>query len=168
MIFVFFPFSAINKHEEKMNTKIIKLSLPLVILMVTGISILTVVVAIPVTKSMGIVTLANSFNADNITPEELKVLQKNHPDSLILIDVRSPQEYQQGHIEGSILIPLPDIEANFGVKQISKLVEKHQNSTIVVYCTRGYRSTKAHDILAKNGIKTVNLEGGIEAWYKLN
>ena len=95
-------------------------------------------------------------------------MQNNNADSLILIDVRSPQEYQERHIQGSILIPLSDIEADFGVKQISQLVTENQNSTVVLYCSVGVRSLKAYHILQENDIKTVNLQGGLKAWYKGN
>lgn len=150
-----------------MIKKIAKLPLHLIILIIFSVSIFSAGIGIPLATHMSIPNFINSLNSETITPQELKTLQLNDDNSVILIDVRSPQEYRQEHIEGSILIPLSDIEADFGVKQINKLAIENQNSTIVLYCSAGVRSLKAYHILKENGIKTVSLKGGINAWESI-
>lgn len=94
------------------------------------------------------------LNKEDITLEELKQkLEKG----CIVIDVRSPQEYKEGHIQGSISIPEYEI-----LKRINKYV-KNKNEEIVVYCQSGYRSKKAQKELQKQGYTNVfNLYNGFE------
>jgi len=75
----------------------------------------------------------------------------------VIVDVRTPQEYNKGHVSKSINIPLQQIEV-----RISTL--KKKNKTIITCCKSGLRSRKARNILLKNGIKCVN--GG--SWGSLN
>ena len=75
----------------------------------------------------------------------------------IIVDVRSPQEYREGHIDGAILLPEYDIKRN------ANLILKNKDETILVYCTSGNRSKKAQKELNKMGYsKVYNLAGGIE------
>lgn len=73
-----------------------------------------------------------------------------------LIDVRSIQEYNEGHIDGAICIPLYELQ--------SRIVEKVNNkdTVIILYCASGVRSLKGKDVLDKLGYKNVyNLKGGM-------
>ena len=73
-----------------------------------------------------------------------------------MLDVRSSQEYIEGHIRGSINIPVYDIE-----KQAKNKLNK--DSIIIVYCSAGIRSKRAIQILEKLGYENLyNVEGGIE------
>ena len=74
-----------------------------------------------------------------------------------VIDVRTTQEFNSGHFEGSVNIPLNTIENN-----IDKI--KSINKDIVVVCASGLRSGKAIDILSNKGINSYN--GG--SWLDLN
>lgn len=75
----------------------------------------------------------------------------------ILLDVRSAQEYQEGHLEGAILIPEYEIEKN--IEKIIK--DKHQE--IVVYCTSGSRSRKACKTMKIKGYDNLyDLKGGLD------
>ena len=77
-----------------------------------------------------------------------------------LVDVRRPEEYNEGHLKGAVQANWQDPE-NFKVT-VSKL---DKNKPVYVYCLAGVRSDKAADWLTKNGFKEViNLEGGIQAW----
>ena len=91
----------------------------------------------------------------SISYEELKEIMKQNKDA-VLIDVRSPQEYREGHLEKSINISLYDIErGNYDISD--------KNKTIIVCCQYGKRSKKAMQILRKNGYSNVyQLEGGLE------
>ncbi len=74
-----------------------------------------------------------------------------------LIDVRSSQEYEEGHINGAINLPVYNIE-----KQITKVVP-NKNDVVILYCLTGNRSKKAKKILEKLGYTEVyNLKGGID------
>ncbi|NJK99678.1 MAG: rhodanese-like domain-containing protein [Spirulinaceae cyanobacterium RM2_2_10] len=87
---------------------------------------------------------------------------------VIFIDVRSPEEYAEDHITDSILIPITDIEASFGLKQIGELANANPNATLVIYCQTGPRSFRAYHALQQAGLATGQdyrvLKGGIRAW----
>jgi rhodanese-related sulfurtransferase len=74
-----------------------------------------------------------------------------------LLDVRRPEEFAQGHIQGAVLMPLDTILASY--KQIPKGVK------LVVYCRSGHRSAQAVSFLLAHGYdKAVSLAGGYTAW----
>jgi len=75
----------------------------------------------------------------------------------VIVDVRTPQEYNEGHISNSLNIPVQQIEA-----RVSTL--KKKNKTVILCCKSGGRAGRAKAILQKNGIKAVN--GG--SWGGLN
>ena len=75
----------------------------------------------------------------------------------ILLDVRSPQEYSEGHLDGAILIP------DYEIYSRKREIEKYRNKNIVVYCKSGSRSRKVYDILKGMGfINVYNLYGGLD------
>ena len=79
----------------------------------------------------------------------------------LLLDVRTPGEYQSGHIDGSQLLPLQVLQ-----QQIASLKE-YKDQEILIYCATGNRSTVASRILIENGFnKVYNLRYGIADWYK--
>ncbi len=78
---------------------------------------------------------------------------------IFILDVRTKEEYDSGHINGSILIPLEDLEKRYN--------EIPRDRKILVYCRTGHRSTQASEILVKNGFKQIyNMKGGITEWTK--
>ena len=76
----------------------------------------------------------------------------------IILDVRSREEYDQGHIPGAILIPNTEIEA----KAADLLPDKDQ--LILVYCRSGRRSKLAAQSLADLGYTNIREFGGILDW----
>ncbi len=80
-------------------------------------------------------------------------------DSVQLLDVRTPEEYAQGHIDGAINI---DVRADDFQQRAEKELKKDE--TVLVYCRSGRRSMHAAEILTNLGYRTVNLEGGIIDW----
>ena len=91
-----------------------------------------------------------------ITMEELKQKQIHGAE---IVDVRSEQEYNEGHIMGAINIA--EYEINDNIVNILKDKEKE----IVLYCQVGSRSKKAYKKLVKLGYKNVyDLYGGLENW----
>lgn len=91
------------------------------------------------------------IDKDDITIEELENLRKKGGK---IIDVRSLQEYEEGHIAGAISIPEYEIRKEI----IDKINPKEE---IVVYCSSGQRSKKAKDKLERLGYEKVyNLYNG--------
>ena len=91
-----------------------------------------------------------------ISYKEAKVILKNDKNST-LIDVRSPQEYKEGHLEDSINLPLYDLEERF------KKDLNDREKAIIIYCQTGNRSKKAIEILEKQGyINLYDIEGGLD------
>ncbi len=76
----------------------------------------------------------------------------------IILDVRTPEEYRDGHIPGAINIPNEDI----GTKEPSELPDKDQ--LIMVYCRSGNRSKQASRKLAELGYTNIVEFGGIIDW----
>lgn len=94
-------------------------------------------------------------DAKRVTPKELQsMLEKK--ETVILIDVRTPEEHNDAHIPGSILMPLDTLGS------VKKLPE---DGRIVLYCRSGKRSLKALEVLSNKGFKDLtDLEGGIQGW----
>ncbi len=75
----------------------------------------------------------------------------------ILLDVRSPQEYEEGHLEHAVLLP------TYEIRQKANNVLPNKAQTIIVYCSTGSRSKKAQKILTNLGYEKVyNLCNGLE------
>ena len=75
----------------------------------------------------------------------------------VLLDVRTPQEYQAGHIPGSKNVPLQQLE------QI-EYVSVKKDTPLFVYCHSGARSSQAVKALARMGYTSVKNIGGIAAY----
>lgn len=94
---------------------------------------------------------------DNISLEKLEELESK---GSIIIDVRSPQEFEEGHIEGAISIPEYELK-NRVRNEIVNLEEP-----IIVYCSTGHRSKRAQELLEQMGYKEVyNLENGWQNYW---
>ena len=79
-------------------------------------------------------------------------------ENVILLDVRTPSEYAEGHIKGSMLMPLQTLQQN-----VTQLTDKSKK--IYVYCRSGSRSAQAVTLLQQLGFTNVeNMKGGILAW----
>ncbi len=77
---------------------------------------------------------------------------------LILLDVRTPEEYEEGHIEGALLIP--DFELVSKAEEL--LTDK--DATILLYCRSGRRSAQASKTLSNLGYTKIYDFGGIIDW----
>lgn len=78
-----------------------------------------------------------------------------------LLDVRTPSEFEGGHIAGAMLANIKDSAAF--VEIMNKL---DGNKAVAVYCRSGVRSAKAASILSANGFRVFNLENGFNQWQK--
>jgi adenylyltransferase/sulfurtransferase len=104
--------------------------------------------------------MTNANSSANEVPE-ISVEELKHRwdagETLLLLDVREPQEYEIARIEGAVLIPLGQLP--------DRLAELEGATDIVVQCHSGMRSARAVQFLREHGIgDAVNLAGGIEAW----
>jgi rhodanese-related sulfurtransferase len=77
------------------------------------------------------------------------------PEGLAVLDVREPDEWAHGHIDGALHIPLMDLP--------SRLDEVPSEQTLVV-CKVGGRSAQAAAYLLEHGYDAVNLDGGMLDW----
>ena len=97
-------------------------------------------------------------DAEAISPLELKA-SLDRGDRPFILDVRNPEEIAICRIEGSTVIPLPDLPRRLG--------ELDPSIPMVVHCKSGARSAKAIALMKEAGFSRLsNLSGGILAWIK--
>ncbi len=112
-------------------------------------------------KAGGSITVVDLVlpNYTEVTADEAAELLRNlHP---FILDVRTPGEYQQLHIERTHLIPIQQLQT-----RIAEL-ESKKHEDIFIYCATGNRSTVASRILADRGFKRIyNLRYGIYDWAR--
>lgn len=78
---------------------------------------------------------------------------------LIILDVRTVQEYSVGHLKNSINIPVQEIQQRYGE------LSSHKDDDILIYCATGNRSTVAAKILIDNGFSRIyNMREGVHIW----
>ncbi len=123
--------------------------------------ILTIFLSVFIISGCGTVVKDTNVNNDKssvieITAEEAK--KEMDKGNVIILDVRTKEEYENGHIENSILIPLDEIESEAG----NILKDKEQK--ILVYCRSRNRSSTAANLLAKMGYNNIYDFGGIKDW----
>ena len=96
--------------------------------------------------------------AESLDPEQAKDYVASHEEgTYTLLDVRQPSEYEESHIPGAKLVPLPQLS--------DSLDQLDRDKPTLVYCAVGGRSRLAAQLLAGRGFKQVyNLKGGIKAW----
>nr|WP_250646672.1 rhodanese-like domain-containing protein [Pseudemcibacter aquimaris] len=84
-------------------------------------------------------------------------------DDVHLLDVRTPKEWNDGHIKGAINVPVGEFST-----KVSSL-NLNGDKPIVAICLSAHRSIPAVRVLLKNGFKNaVQLEGGMKAWRAAN
>ncbi|MGE4507865.1 MAG: rhodanese-like domain-containing protein [Eubacteriaceae bacterium] len=98
----------------------------------------------------------SNSNVKQISQDEAK-RRLDSQEKIVLVDVREDNEYAQGHIPGSINLPLSRLD------QAQKIL-KDQDATIFVYCLSGGRSSRAGQYLSKMGYSDVTNIGGISTW----
>ena len=91
----------------------------------------------------------------DISPEEVFQIMENNEDYLI-VDVRTKEEFDSGHLEGALLLPVQELG--------ERLDELPMDKPIIVYCRSGNRSRTAANILIDNGFTMVYDMGGISSW----
>ena len=109
------------------------------------------------TCAMRASSCTNNDNIVSVSAPEFKKEIKS--DSVQLVDVRTPQEYAEGHIDGALNI---DVQSD-DFKELAQR-ELSKDSTVLVYCRSGRRSLDAAEMLTRLGYNVVNLKGGIIEW----
>jgi hydroxyacylglutathione hydrolase len=92
------------------------------------------------------------LEVDQITVHEVK----ERADELQIVDVRSPDEWKEGHIPGAIHTFLPELEKRAG--------ELNKKKPVAVYCDSGYRASLGASILQQEGLEVHNVPGSWQAW----
>jgi thioredoxin 1 len=119
--------------------------------------LLFLVVLMTLVSFLGHAQTVKKLDAQNF---ELKMKESNQP---ILIDVRTPGEYAQGHLANAVLI---DVNSSDFKSRVSKL---DKSKPVFVYCKAGSRSSSAAGVLTDLGFKEIyDLNGGITSWQKAN
>jgi hydroxyacylglutathione hydrolase len=101
-----------------------------------------------------------SGDVQDIEPKELhKLLESGNGDTPIVLDVREPWEFAQGHVPGAELIPLGEL--------IQRVGELEQGRPVAVICETGSRSQSAAALLGREGFETIyNVLGGTSGWKR--
>jgi len=105
--------------------------------------------------------MANS-KVSNVSAEQAHTLI-SETEKLVILDVRTDEEYESGHIPGAKLIPVQVLSS-----RINEL-KKYQTNPILVYCASGGRSPRAVNFLLANSFTQIyHLDRGISSWrYEL-
>ena len=102
----------------------------------------------------------DNLEFENLTAEELRKYRETQPEKrYLLIDVRQPSEYEQGHIPGARLMPLPEVETG--------LFTLPSDRDLIFYCQNGGRSQWAASLAGEGEVSkkaVYNLMGGIQGW----
>lgn len=106
----------------------------------------------------GIVGKCDTPGYTDVNTERVKeLLSSDFRDGLVLLDVRQPDEYEEGHIEGAISIPLGQLEG--------RLAEVDRSKAVLVICFSGFRSARAASTLVAAGFERVmNYARGMSSW----
>lgn len=110
-----------------------------------------------------------SVSTDKVTVNDLEAGKLK---SVILIDVRSPEEYAQDRIGQSLLVPLDEIQEGEGIEKVQKIARANlkpdqPEPTIVLYCAICPAAIRAYQRLKRTGLNLVVLSGGITAWRQI-
>jgi rhodanese-related sulfurtransferase len=100
---------------------------------------------------------APQFALPDMSQAALLEHQAKHADHLFVLDVRSPEEFREGHVPGAVNVPYDQIAA--------RIAEVPKDKDVVLYCRSGRRAGIAADVLAANGYTRLShLEGDMPAW----
>lgn len=97
--------------------------------------------------------------AGNISVRDAAALLQNAPDGLIILDVRTPQEFREGHLAGARNVDF------FGGRFEMETADLPRDATLLIYCRSGKRSAAAAETLGEAGMNRIlHMYQGIEGW----
>ena len=109
---------------------------------------------------LGLTTNASAQSDSIKTVDAAQFAKIIKSDSVVLVDVRTAEEYAAGHIPNAKNVDVLKSDFKDRVETLSK------NKEIAVYCRSGKRSLMAANTLAKMGYKVINLRGGWKEWQQ--
>jgi len=93
--------------------------------------------------------------------ELLALLDNPKQSNVVILDVRTPQEFAQGHLHGAVNISHDKINDNLA------MLQQYKNKQVVVHCRSGRRAVSAEETLKANGFNSVfHLDGDMNAWVE--
>ncbi len=123
---------------------------------IIAVALLVMAVTMIVLTQQPSATDDNTAIVGQIAPAQYQAQFADISADHVLIDVRTPQEFNSGHIDGAINISVETLP--------QRLAEIPRDQAIVVYCRTGNRSATAAQILASAGYNTIYDLGGVVAW----
>jgi len=108
-------------------------------------------------------SVLNAADVQQINPEKLLERTAQHDRSLVILDVRTPEDVAAGHVPGAINIPHDKLESLIGELLGAK------DKDVVLYCRSGRRAALAAETLSLHGFdKLLHLEGDMQKWTEGN
>lgn len=109
--------------------------------------------------ALAVMFLRPGASTSNALPAEISVAaaKEKYDSGVFMLDVRQPEEWDQGHIPNTTLVPLGELK--------DRLSELPKDAPIVVVCRSGNRSAQARDFLLQSGFSAVtSMAGGVTQW----
>ena len=109
-----------------------------------------------------LVLLAVPAQARDISVQDAAALLQNPPQGLVILDVRTPAEFREGHLPGAVNMDY------FGGPFETQVQSLPKTAPVLLYCRTGNRSGSAYDIMTKAGIGNIlHMHEGIIKWQQL-
>jgi rhodanese-related sulfurtransferase len=160
-------------NQQKKSKKMQQKKQPIWLWIVMGIVVVGIIVTLallnggvpassmPDVSSTQIITEPSATEdiADSKLPDSISVQEASEQFSngAFLLDVREQSEWDEGHVEGAVLIPLGELS--------TRISELPTDQDILIICRSGNRSGQARDLLREAGMmNTTSVSGGMNAW----
>ena len=109
-----------------------------------------------------LVLLAVPAQARDISVQDAAALLQNPPEGLVIVDVRTPAEFREGHLPGAVNMDY------FGGPFETQIQSLPKTAPVLLYCRTGNRSGSAYDVMTKAGIGNIlHMNEGITKWQQL-
>lgn len=106
-----------------------------------------------------VATAATAGDFATISPQEASTVVAEPPADLVVLDVRTPEEYAEGHLDGAVLVDFYDPDFADQLSQLDPAVP------YLVYCRSGNRSGQTLTLMQQLGFASAaDVDGGIVAW----
>lgn len=90
---------------------------------------------------------------------EALAIQGDPPADLVILDVRTPEEFAEGHVDGAVMLDFYDPEFS------ARIADLDPNVSYLLYCRSGNRSGQTAELMSELGfINVADVDGGILAW----
>ena len=97
----------------------------------------------------------------DISVNDATALLRNPPEGLVIVDVRTPEEFRQGHLPGAQNLDF------FGASFENRIRALPGDRTILLYCRTGNRSASAYDMMEQAGVTNIlHMREGLTGWQK--